>query len=83
MPDVILFEETEPVVDKLEFYKLSNAQAMRSITLNGGESLTILEEDLELCFVNIYCPDLVPTMGQRRLIILSLLLSIIGIESLK
>jgi hypothetical protein len=78
-----LFEETEPGLYKLEFYKLSNAQAMGSVTLNGGEPFTIPEEDLELCYVNVDCPALVPTMGQWGLIVLSLLLLIIGLGFIK
>jgi hypothetical protein len=83
MADGTLIQEGPSGTHKLVFYKLSNAQAAGSVTLNGGDPFPIPEAALEFCYVNVDCPALIPTLGQWGLIVLSLLLLIIGIGSIK
>ncbi len=83
MADGTPFTEGPLGAYKLVFYKLSGAQAMGSVTLNGGSPMSIPLDALELCDVVVQCPELIPTLGQWGMISLCLLLLNLGVNAIR
>jgi hypothetical protein len=84
MPDGEPFIQVSPTMYKLEFFKLSNVQAVGFVTANDSDvPVMIPEAALEFCFVNLDCPALIPTLGQWGIILLSILLLIVGVVGVR
>lgn len=65
----------------LEIYKPIDVQAVGFVAL-GGASVEIPTEALPIC-TKFDCPELIPTMGQWAVIILTLLMSIAGLQAIR